>query len=602
MGYNDGKLNNFINGTQIAERLGDDHSGIEDFNKLPTSVSSGYDAFLKQLEQYASSEALNHPLASCYKVGHEYFKKQNDDEITAAINAIKEELLLKGVQGSGSGLGLDIDKVTEVLGNGQSGLIGKLAEGLQQFIGYDGSQGTMKHNSKGIGASNDPLERLQDGVLGFLAEVFGTLNSAKMFHGIYATGIAIAYKEALNKKNARTFQSVVQNELTNLQSHSISNVVDKLKQVKQLNETSVDQLANGFNTYVFGVLEEVKKTASTASNQVEELKSSLDTLLTDLQSQKANKPFNFGKDPVDTQQPLKTQLDAVVQANNELSDKLISHTGNKTAQALCTAVYSGTDEFLWHLEKAYVSYYQGTKVDTSKWDSDNIGEAKTCAQIFLGCIPLIYHCLTQLYWLCHDSGPWDGQRFHDPRGSALSNIMVALGYGDYYLNSQQGKIVVKSAMQRFNEFKAIQLEGPNAHLKTPYHAFLNKLTSNLNSAINPSSSDLSGHTIPALYHIARLYFRHQHGYDDYLRVVVAERLEFHLLAEVLVVLGGDPDLNYGDAVLAFVTRDDVRAVELDFLLRVDAHVVRDPSVLGEFPVVDLVAFHFLDALHSKLFR
>ncbi|GIX66416.1 uncharacterized protein BcabD6B2_58520 [Babesia caballi] len=128
-------------------------------------------------------------------------------------------------------------------------------------------------------------------------------------------------------------------------------------------------------------------------------------------------------------------------------------TDSVTPSYLKPILEAGKEEFVWHLEKAYVSYYQGTKVETNKWNSSEAAVAK----------------------------------------------------------SQQGRIVVKSAMQGFNEFKATQLEGPNAHLKTPYHAFLNKLTSNLNDAINPSSSTLTNQTIPALYHIARLYFRHQHG-------------------------------------------------------------------------------------------
>ncbi|GIX65082.1 variant erythrocyte surface antigen-1 family protein [Babesia caballi] len=166
---------------------------------------------------------------------------------------------------------------------------------------------------------------------------------------------------------------------------------------------------------------------------------------------------------------------------------------------------AGKEEFVWHLEKAYVSYYS----PNANWPSDGDGQQRTCAQIFLGCIPLIYHCLTQLYWLCHDKGPWAGQRFHDPNGSGLRNIMVALGYGDYYLNSQQGKIVVNSAMKGFSEFTSAKLEGQYPHLTTPYHAFLNKLTTSFESTL--TSSNLTNQTIPALYYIARLYFRHQHG-------------------------------------------------------------------------------------------
>ncbi|GIX62775.1 variant erythrocyte surface antigen-1 family protein [Babesia caballi] len=409
--------------------------------------------------------------------------------------------LLDGVKGVDTGLSAEIEKVKEAL-DGSGNLIAKLAGGLQQFIGYNGQSGwIIKHKSNGVGASNDPLERLQDAVLGFLIEVIKRLKDSLKWDSNTGIknyeGVIDAFENALIREKGRSFGSVLKSDLGVNVNPNPTEVVNKLKQVKRLNKNSVTDLASAFNTYVGSVLEEVKKTASNGSSEVGELKAKLGTLLEHLKSQDAQKPFNFGKDQVDTQQPLKEKLDAVVQANNELSDKLISLAGNKTAHALVLAVYSGTDELLWQLQKGYKSYYQGTPVDTGTWNSNNT-EAKICAQIFLGCIPLIYHCLTQLYWLCHEtSRGWDKYPFS---GGGLRNLMVALGYSDALLGGSTGSTVMTNVASKLSE-----LSTAGKATSKPYPEFLTELTTSFNNAFT-SSSNLTDHTIPALYHVAKEFW------------------------------------------------------------------------------------------------
>ncbi|GIX61167.1 variant erythrocyte surface antigen-1 family protein [Babesia caballi] len=417
-----------------------------------------------------------------------------------AIKALTEEVknLLQGVKGSDPGLSQqEFEQVTQALGTGSNGLITKLAEGLQQFIGYQNSSFESYRSPKitgaGIAPSNIATHRLCDAAIAFTIGVLegckgktdsqyrGKIDGViKTLHGTYGAGpdglqgVATQVKSGLQQINSGSVRQFLQDIGTAFEQKLNTGLGG-----------SADDVATKVGEYLKGVFN------GTWGND-----SDVASKLTELLSKAQVKSVDNTYDPM---------ADGVSKRITEIGKKL-----TPTNRVVKPILEAGKEEFVWHLEKAYVSYYQEVKVDTSQWEGNQATEAKKCAQIFLGCIPLIYQCLTQLYWLCHDKGPWAGQRFHDPNGSALRNIMVALGYSDYYLNSQQGKIVVKSAMQRFNEFTSAQPQGPYPQLTTPYHAFLNTLTSNFETAIKPPSSNLSGHTIPALYHIARLYFRHQH--------------------------------------------------------------------------------------------
>ncbi|GIX64818.1 extracellular matrix-binding ebh [Babesia caballi] len=103
---------------------------------------------------------------------------QGGDGTNALSDKVKE--LLKSVEGSGSELGVDIQKVIGALGTSGSGsgLIGKLAKGFQQFIGYNSGSGN-KHGlitGAGIAPSNMATHRLCDATIAF---TIGVLEGCK---------------------------------------------------------------------------------------------------------------------------------------------------------------------------------------------------------------------------------------------------------------------------------------------------------------------------------------------------------------------------------------------------------------------------------------
>ncbi|GIX61382.1 variant erythrocyte surface antigen-1 family protein [Babesia caballi] len=87
MGYETNVLNNASDGRTIMDNV------ANELNELSTSAStSDYSGFLESLEKHmAPQNALNHPLASCYKLATAYFESQktNATEVTQAINKFK---------------------------------------------------------------------------------------------------------------------------------------------------------------------------------------------------------------------------------------------------------------------------------------------------------------------------------------------------------------------------------------------------------------------------------------------------------------------------------------------------------------------------------
>ncbi|GIX64804.1 ProP effector [Babesia caballi] len=97
-----------------------------------------------------------------------------DHSSIALTNQVKE--LLSSVESSDAKIGLEFEQLKNALGTGSdNGLITRLAEGLQQFIGYDGQPGGKIQAEKGIDVSNLPVERLREAVLMFIAPFLGVL-------------------------------------------------------------------------------------------------------------------------------------------------------------------------------------------------------------------------------------------------------------------------------------------------------------------------------------------------------------------------------------------------------------------------------------------
>ncbi|GIX65991.1 variant erythrocyte surface antigen-1 family protein [Babesia caballi] len=375
----------------------------------------------------------------------------NNNGTNDLTNQVKE--LLESVKESDPGFKKDaFENVKNALDNGSgTGLIGKLAEGLQQFIGYPsgGSDGIIKHSSKGIGGSNDPLERLQDAVLGFLAKFLETIN-----HNNYRNPLGVStdlrraighFSKGMGERQGHFDSAIDQasSALSSVKATKISDVWNQMKSIHSLNgQNDLDKLATAFKTYVGEVLDKVKITASKGSSEVGELKAKLDSLLEQLKLQKSGKPFNFSDKSIDNQEGRKTQLDAALKANNALNGKLKSLSGSQPAHALCTAVVSGVSQFLYYVQKGYRSTYQGVDISNAK--------DPKCAQIFLGCLPLYYYWLTYLYWKCREGGGgWAGQWLNS---GALNAFMVGHGYAKEHLNgNRKASEMIKIALGGLTE-------------------------------------------------------------------------------------------------------------------------------------------------------
>ncbi|GIX63659.1 extracellular matrix-binding ebh [Babesia caballi] len=409
-----------------------------------------------------------------------------------AISKLSEQVrkLLEEVEKSASGTGAEITKVKKALDGGK--LIINLADGLRQFIGYNGSgNGAPEITGAGIAPSNMATHRLCDAAIAFTIGVLeGCKKKVRGSHDTKLDGVItkLHAKYGTGTEGLKHVAESVKNYLTT----GISNwgLVNSLLQEmgkafdKHLKNSlgDINTVAKAVGDYLKGVFE--------GSGHGKTWGGKADTAASDLQALVKN--FNvsntYNTNDGSFTQNVKNVETALNVGNNNIVKPLLE---------------AGKKEFLWQLQKGYKSYYQGAQVNTSGWNGDKADEAKTCAQIFLGCIPLIYHCLTPLYWLCLDTKKrWDKYPFS---GGGLRNLMVALGYGDAFLGGSTGKTVMTNVATKLKE-----LSSANNATSKPYPEFLTDLTTSFESAIKPSTS-LTDQTIPALYHIARLYFRHQHG-------------------------------------------------------------------------------------------
>ncbi|GIX62714.1 variant erythrocyte surface antigen-1 family protein [Babesia caballi] len=216
-------------------------------------------------------------------------------------DALTEQVknLLSEVAGADPKLGAEIERVTQALGNG--GLIGKLAEGLQQFIGY--SNGTIKYANSGIGLYNDPLERLRTGVLVF---VYGMITKLK--EGKYLDSGQAETAIATIKQGKANFNKAVEKELK-LTANGNSNFQNVLNAVKKVTDfkgkSTYSQLAETFKTYLGNVLKAVVEDSNVSSakitsandvkNLVTELKNKFENVVGAIKSQNPNQPIDFGK-------------------------------------------------------------------------------------------------------------------------------------------------------------------------------------------------------------------------------------------------------------------------------------------------------------------
>ncbi|GIX65030.1 variant erythrocyte surface antigen-1 family protein [Babesia caballi] len=384
-------------------------------------------------------------------------------------------------------------------------IIENLASGLARFIGY-------KNNSNGligvggISVSNNPLERLRDGVLGFLAGFLGQLND-KTYKGalklnVDLTNVITALNGAIGKgqQGFETAITQAQSQLQRVNSNSIQQVVNAVKDISSLRSqpTGVRDFATQVKDYFNGVLGAVENDGNVKTkgktvdleSKIRTLKGQLAEVLKGMDSMDG-KPINLGSNG------LGNDITKVQTVNAHLHPSQLNPIKRElTVRALSSAVYSGTTSFRRELQKqTYVSSYR----PSATWDGSH--EVK-CAMIFLGCIPLYYYGLTYLYWQCKQpkgKGGWAEWTFgKGSRGYELRYFMAAIGFDINQFNLNSGETVMNSVSSKLTEFSSATEDS--------FPKFLNKIQTTFNSTTALLSSS-SGHTIPALIHCAAIYFQ-----------------------------------------------------------------------------------------------
>ncbi|GIX64579.1 uncharacterized protein BcabD6B2_40140 [Babesia caballi] len=396
-----------------------------------------------------------------------------------------------------------IQKLSEWLGQSQNGegikkLIEPLADGLAGFIGY------MNNNNgligvDGIAVSNDPVERLRDAVLGFLAGVLGQLKSLSDLNN-HVTNINNAIT-ALNGgvgKGQRGFSTAIQKAeraLTGVNVLSIKDVWNQLKSVNELMKNDLNGLSTAFQTYVKKVLEAVENDGSVKTKgsvlslqaKIRMLKGHLAEVLKRVNSM-GDRPINMST--------INSAINQVNQTNAFLHPSQLNTIRQPQAKALASAVHNATYHFRRQLQKPlYASSYR----PSATWDGSH--EVK-CAMIFLGCLPLYYYGVTYLYWRCNGNNGWTALTFNGGReGFDLKWYMQAMGFEPSSLNvNKKGSEFVTTAFKGFNS-----LLTTDSNSTPRYFTYISELRNN----IGASRSDFSHCPLVSLYNISETYFRHR---------------------------------------------------------------------------------------------
>ncbi|GIX64741.1 variant erythrocyte surface antigen-1 family protein [Babesia caballi] len=346
--------------------------------------------------------------------------------------------LLKDVEGSGTEFGKEIEQVKEALGtSGSDGLIGKLADGLQQFIGYDNNAGSFlsgpenKISGAGIAPSNIPVNRLCDAAVAFTVGVLRSCrgyvkpNDLGKFDGVI---LAIHNQYGRGAAGMHSIASKVHHDLQSLPGSVMSFLKDVGNEFQKLGsalqtQSQPNHVANKVGEY----LKEVFK----GSNN--KWKGEADNAASKLQALVGNALMRGAYDP--TTKNFNTNVENVRNALN---------TTNASPASVKSILSTGKQAFIWQLQKRN---YQPNYVKVEPPINFDVTHAK----IFLSCLPLIFNNLSYFYWQCRDGGQWQNQNL---TGGSLSPFMEGHWFRNSYMNENMtGTSVVRNVMKTsFQEF------------------------------------------------------------------------------------------------------------------------------------------------------
>ncbi|GIX62323.1 variant erythrocyte surface antigen-1 family protein [Babesia caballi] len=364
--------------------------------------------------------------------------------------------LLEKVESSGSGLTAEFKQVMSALDGGQ--LIAKLAEGLQQFIGY--KSGTFSNNTPiitggGIRPANVAKYQVCNAVLNF---VIRFLEGLLVINGVGNTNkedvtkmIATLRKCVGTGKVPQGFTDLVGNIGNKVQAKSgfKGDVGSKLKEMFEALKEIVGSKESGEsvdNLQTF--LEQVIKSQSNT-----ETSGDFQSLCDKLKALFDESSLKLGISNTNNHLELRN-LNSLIGHVTTFSNKLKPFKFNtELTKALAAGVQSGATAFLAEIKEPvkYTSLYKAA-------DNKEVGSDQ-CAKIFLGCLPLYYQALTYIYWGCHDNGgKWKNHTFDGSKGHHLKYFMFSMKYETSYLNNRRGSEVLSGAIKKFADFSAAMTE------------------------------------------------------------------------------------------------------------------------------------------------
>ncbi|GIX66002.1 uncharacterized protein BcabD6B2_54380 [Babesia caballi] len=410
---------------------------------------------------------------------------------TDGANDLTREVknLISEVKGTDPKLTVDIGNIEKALDSSSgTNLITKLTEGLQQFIGYNGSG---KITGAGIAPSNVATHRLCDAAIAFTIGVLEgckksvQINSQKTIQGVidklywcYGSGtLRIRYvgdevKAGLSGVTGNGVSKIVTAVKDNFQQicyglPSFSHNVKAVDLAKNVGDYIAAVFKGGMGSSVIGVgrtLQHLVQQAITgdaynpiqSKNEINNVNNAINTALRLFRSQNATNPLN-------------------------------------------SALATGVTAFIAHLKAKYESAYQP---NMTTWDES---QASKCAKIFLGCIPVIFNALCFFYWKCEKTS-WKTMTLGG-HGYDLDIMwfMYSMGYSSTFLSgSKTGQAVVNGAFAKFGGFSSVL--SPASKSYHDFYAELHKtLPENFNGQTNSSDA------LRALYYCALYYFTYKHS-------------------------------------------------------------------------------------------
>ncbi|GIX64156.1 variant erythrocyte surface antigen-1 family protein [Babesia caballi] len=475
---------------------------------------------------------------------------------TDGTNDLTEQVknLLNEVKDVVPGLKKDeFENVKSALTQGKGdNLITKLAEGLQQFIGYEpgSSNITGKITGGGILPANVARHQVCNAVLNFVIrflEGLSKVNEALYKQNVLAVIVKLRKCVGTGKvpQGFKVLVEGIKEKVEEIDKKVLSREQGKLRDVfTQLKEIKVKEEGVSISHETQNVQDFLGK----VDNALKPDNSGhFATYCDNLKSLFGNSEITSkaqNNDATITYSNLKAHIESVTNAARALNSEIRGiHTNTGKTHlipnaAVFTAVRDAAHAFLAEIKEPskYTSYYDKKTNINADWSNvkGNPTGVETCAKIFLGCLPLFYQAFTYIHWRCDSkgSGAWETQTFDGSKGHHLKYFMFAMNYEASYLNNRRGSEVLGGAMKTFADFKdgmtaagltatkreqAVsaaftkiytggQASTSNAN-KPTYPEFLKTLNEEASNNINGNiTNHASTHPLSTLFQISRLYF------------------------------------------------------------------------------------------------